>query len=619
LDCEISIIRSGKPWKSTVRHLTPVVLALISLLVAIALLGPSCGKQKQITRQKAPAPVAVISSTQGGVQVRIGGRDGWLAGSAGLAVYEGDSIQTDAQGKLGLMLADGVRVHVNNNAFIRLLGPGGGTTGFEITRGEIWAEKSSGLKRAQFKTPAAVAKPTGHAVDMKVEPGGTSTLTVINGEARFSNDSGEELVGSAEQSVAVPGQAPGVPMLVDAKGIDSWLLGYDSFVKAQIDPYFPDEEARDSAESDARSKLSIDPTDAWSDLNLGRALIDAGKRDEAADEFKSALELEPQFSQAQAGLGKIALLESRWDDAFATYAQARRVDPESTEALYGMGQAALGKGDLEDAAKWFKGALELEREDARSLTALGTVKLLELDLEGAIDDFREAISNDRSLERAYRNLGFAYSLSRRADLARKYLKKAVLKDSRDYLVWNSLGFDYLRRGKLDDASCFKQLTDSDEIWVQAAGFENLGIVKEAGDDLEGGVDDFSASLSLIPDRLCVLVNLGQAQILAHQKNAGLSSLTNAVELDPENWYTHLALAEGNLALRIFDGAAAEARRSIELNPSYWLSHLVLGLSLEGQGAAEEAKQELRTARELAPKTGLSPAERRLLGKASAAR
>jgi hypothetical protein len=46
---------------------------------------------------------------------------------------------------------------------------------------------------------------------------------------------------------------------------------------------------------------------------------------------------------------------------------------------------------------------------------------------------------------------------------------------------------------------------------------------------------------------------------------------------------------------------------------------VLGLSLEGQGATEEAKQELATARGMAPKKGLSPDERRLLGKASAVR
>lgn len=619
MDREFLISRCCKPWKYVIKGLPPVALALISLLVAMALLGPSCGKPKQSTRQKAPAPVAVISSTQGGVQVRIAGRDGWLAGSAGLAIYEGDSIQTEAQGKLSLMLTDGTRVQVNQNAFIRLLGQSGGTTGLEITRGEIWAEKSPGLKGAQLETPAAVANPAGPAVDIKVEPGGTSTLTVTKGEARFSNDSGEVRVGSSEQSVAVPGQAPGVPMLVDAKGINSWVLGYDSYVKTQIDPYFPNEDTRDNVENDARSKLSTDPTDAWSDLNLGRALIDAGKRDEAAAEFKSALELDPQFSQAHAGLGKIALMESRWDDAYASYAQARRADRESTEAPFGMGQALLGKSDLKGAAKWYKEALELEREDARSLAALGTVKLLELDLEGAIDDFREAISNDPSLERAYRNLGFAYSLSRRADLARKYLEKAVLKDSHDYLVWNSLGFDYLRRGKLDDAGCFKQLTDSDEKWVQAAGFENLGLVKEANRDLRGGVDDLSASLNLIPDRPCVLVDLGQAQILANQGDAALSSLSRAVDLDPENWYAHLALAEGDLALDIFGGAAAEARRSIELNPSYWLSHLVLGLSLEGQGATEEAKQELRTARKLAPKRGLSPAEHLLLDKAFAAR
>ena len=591
------------------------ILMLISLLIAMALLAPSCGKPREKAHQETAAALAVISSIQGGVQVRIAGSDAWLAGSTGTAIYEGDSIQTEAQGKLGLLLTDGAKVQLNQNTFFRFVPHSGKTTEIEITRGEVWVEKSPSLKGVQLKTPAALAKPTGPAVDIKVEPGGTSTLTVTKGEARFSSDSGEVLVDGSEQSVAVPGQAPGVPMLVDARGINSWAPGYDSYVKMQIDPYFPNKEDRDNVESDARSKLAVAPTDAWSHLNLARALIDAGNRAEAAAEFTSAIELDPQFSQAHSGLGKVALMESRWDDAYAAYAQARRADRESTEALFGMGQAALGKGDLKDAAKWYKETLELEAEDARSLTALGTVKLLENDLEDAIDDFREAISNDPSLEGAYRNLGFAYSLSQRADLARNYLEKAVLKDSLDYLVWNSLGIDYLRRGKLDDLSCFKQLTDSDETWVQATGFQNLGLGKEMSDDLQGAVDDLSVSLSLTPDRPCVLVDLGQEQILANQGDAALSTLSRAVELDPQNWYSHLSLAEGYLSQGIFGRAASEARRGIELNPSYWLSHLVLGLSLEGQGPAEEAKQELRTARKLAPKRDLSPAKHLLLGKA----
>jgi tetratricopeptide (TPR) repeat protein len=609
LNREFSISRSGKPWKSTVRYLPPVALALISLLVAMALLGPSCGKPKQSTRQKAPSPVAVISSVQGGVQVRITGTDAWLCGSAGTIIYEGDSIQTETQGKLSLVSTDGARVQVNQNAFLRLLGQSDRTNSLEVTRGEVWVEKSPNLKVVQLKTPAAVAKPTGPAVDLKVEPGGTSTLTVIKGEARFANDGGEVLVGRSEQSVAVPGQAPGVPMLVDTRGINSWALGYDYYVKMQIDPYFPNEEARDNAEGDARSKISSNPTDAWSHLSLGRTLIDAGNRAEAAAEFRSAIELDPQFSQAYSGLGKIALAESRWDDAMAAYAQARRADPKSIEALFGMGQSALGAGDLKEAVKWYKEALELERVDAKSLTALGIVKLLENDLEGAISDFREAIGNDPTLARIFRSLGTAYALKRRADLARDYLSKAVEKDLRDYLTWNSLGIGHVRDKNWDDAArCFRQLTDSDEIWTKATGFEDLGVGKEMSGDLRGGVTDLSRSLNLVPDMPVVLVNLGQAQLLLNKGRAALGSLSRAVELDPDNWYTHLALAEGGLTLGIFDRATAEARLSIQLNPAYWLSHLVLGLSLEGQGAPGEAKQELKTARGLAPKKNLSPAE-----------
>src|SRR5450756_3091001 len=56
--------------------------------------APSCGKPREKAHQETAAALAVISSIQGGVQVRIAGSDAWLAGSTGTAIYEGDSIQT---------------------------------------------------------------------------------------------------------------------------------------------------------------------------------------------------------------------------------------------------------------------------------------------------------------------------------------------------------------------------------------------------------------------------------------------------------------------------------------------------------------------------------------------
>src|SRR5450756_3089843 len=119
--------------------------------------APSCGKPREKAHQETAAALAVISSIQGGVQVRIAGSDAWLAGSTGTAIYEGDSIQTEAQGKLGLLLTDGAKVQLNQNTFFRFVPHSGKTTEIEITRGEVWVEKSPSLKGVQLKTPAALA------------------------------------------------------------------------------------------------------------------------------------------------------------------------------------------------------------------------------------------------------------------------------------------------------------------------------------------------------------------------------------------------------------------------------------------------------------------------------
>ena len=592
-----------------------IAVALAVGLLAVTLLVSSCGKVSKPVAKTAPV-VAVVTSAQGTFRVRRAATDYWLAGSVGTSLLQGDVAQTGASVNLVLVFTGGARVQMNQNTYLRVVSESGGTPKMEVDRGYVYVDDVSDRFGLDLQTPAATATVEGTKLDLKVEPGGTSTLTVMKGKVRFASKAGRVVVGGSRWSVAVPGQAPSQPVQVDIGKASPTVPGYSFFVEMQIDPYYSDEAARDKAESDARGRISIGVPDTWAHVNLGRARLDSGDRVESRLEFDRVLELDPQFSQALAGLGKVSLLEGKWDEASQLYERAYRADRSSLEAVFGLGQAALGRGDLREAERWYKEALEMESGDARARAALAVVKFLDGDLEAAADGFKKALSIDPSLTGAYDNLAVVYSLRRRMDRARSYLEKALQMEAHDYTAWNSLGNHYANTGDYGEAErCFMQLNRADEPMLRAMGYQNLGVVEMTKGNSREALGDWQKSLDLEPNGPAVLANQGNAYLALGEDDAAVAAFSRAVQLEPENWNAHAGLARAYIALGMVDQAIAEARRGVELNPSDWLSHLALGLALKRAGKTEEARQEFRLAREHAPAGDLSAAEHAFLGDA----
>ena len=154
-------------------------------------------------------------------------------------------------------------------------------------------------------------------------PAGPTTVTVVTGTARVESAGASVTLAKGSQTVCETGKQPSKPVAVSAEapaGGLSFLIGLQST------HYFSTQATRDSAEEDARSKLMIDPEDAWSYVNLGRALADAGSDTDARAAFEKALSIKPGFSQALAGIGKTALEAGDWTEAAKYYEDARLAD-----------------------------------------------------------------------------------------------------------------------------------------------------------------------------------------------------------------------------------------------------------------------------------------------------
>lgn len=592
--------------------------ALLAAAVLASTLPLSCKSSSKSATGRSPV-VAVVFAMEGSAQIRARGGDYWFGGSMGTSLYEGDTLQTGESEDLVLVFVDGTRLQLGRDGYYRLRSGSGKAPRVEIDRGALWLEDPSGRSTISLETPAATASATDAQLDLKVDPGGGTTLTVVGGKARFSNDDGSVTVEEDSQSTAVPGSAPTKPVASDVKAATSWVRGYDYFVEMQVDPYFQNEGARDTAEADARAKVRVDPTDKWSHVTLARAVLDVGDLPGARSEFNAAIELDPQFRQALEGLGRVDLLEGRWSEAADLFAKARRLDRQSTEALFGLGQASLGMGDLTEAQKWYRDVLEQDSADAKSWVGLGLVKFLQHDLEGAVDCFKEARSIDPNLARAPLGLGIVYAAERRADLAARYFGKALDLDSQGYLVWNALGIHDMRRGKWDEAmDCFNRLKGSEESWVKALGYQNLGVARETRNQTRTAIEYWLKSIDLLPDRPGVLFDLGLSRLEMGEGEAALETLSRAVQLQPENFYAHETLARAFWTLGMPAPAEEQAGLAVELNPSSFLSHAILGLTLEARGEESEARAEFKEARGLVVEKYLTAEERSFLGRTFAA-
>ena len=599
--------REGMPAVS--RYLAAALMAAI--LLSVVPTATSCGRKTSVSASS----VAVVVSSTGDFEIRRASTDSWLSGSDGISLSEGDMVRTGPWSKLVLSFSGGQEIQVNENTYLRITSLTRDAPKMDVSQGEIWLEESGNEKGLEFDTPTAVATVEGTELNLEVEPGGTSILTVATGKVAFSNRHGQVLVKESEQSTAAPGKAPTKPVVVELENINSWVLGHRFYVEMQIDPFYPDQGSREKAESEARETLERDSGDDAARVKLGRALLDDGKPDEAKAQFDDVLTAACSVpAPALCGLGKVELVSGRWERAEEYYRKAHDSDPGYLEAAYGLGQSSLGKGDVKEAKRWFEEARKIDPRDGRPLVALGLLRFIDEDLDGAIEEFKEAASVDPSLSRAYQAMGVTYSLKGDPGHAEESLEKALELDPTDYSSWNALGAHYLDQGKLSEAKrCFERLESSDEDKIKAIGYQNLGLVQMAQGELSEAEASFNRSLELKGDNAAVHENLGWVYLLSGNPPEAISSFSRAAELEPDNWLVHEELAHAYWMAADMENARASAQRGVELNPADWFSHLVLGLTLLAGGDTEGSLEELRLARDLAPEKNLSAAGHFFLG------
>lgn len=160
------------------------------------------------------------------VVVRSDGIEDRLRGKGALQLFEGDVLRTDP-GSQGLIdLQGGIVVALNENTVAKLLSRW--EKGKPLTRivrlqeGEIFVKTVDGPKVFEVETPVATAIVKETEFNMKVQPGGETILTVIQGVVEFGTAFGTCPIRTSTVSFGVRGKRCTRPELVDTTGVLRW-------------------------------------------------------------------------------------------------------------------------------------------------------------------------------------------------------------------------------------------------------------------------------------------------------------------------------------------------------------------------------------------------------------
>lgn len=152
-----------------------------------------------------------------------------LEGKGSLPLYEGDRVKT-GKGSQGLLeFTNGIQVALNEDTDFLILSrwesEKGNTRILRLATGEVWVKTMGGPKPLEIETPVATAAVKQTEFDIKVQPDGQTTLTVVEGIVEFGTAFGTCPIRTSTISYGNRGKKCTKPAPFDVAQNVAWAQG----------------------------------------------------------------------------------------------------------------------------------------------------------------------------------------------------------------------------------------------------------------------------------------------------------------------------------------------------------------------------------------------------------
>jgi tetratricopeptide (TPR) repeat protein len=512
----------------------PLISALAALAVAFG-----------AAETKAQERTATVVNWEGTVQRSPRDRDAWLPVRRGEVLGADQRLRAAESSEAWLRLGRteyqvwlrGNAVMQVGEACLELFGPGGA---------RISGHSEPGKQAMCVVTPGgATTVLNGTDLNIDMQAGGVTVVTVLDGSVVLSNAFGEAVLGAGSQGTASPVAAP-TRQVVDPTDAVQWTLFYPTWFAAND----LDDELRNGPVGDAFRRLEgADPQGALAILQPLTAL-------------------EPW---ARIG-ASLAYLASAQPGAALQVLSAPV--PASNAAAYRaqLATALLRSGDRAGARAQVDTALAEDSVALRPLMLLTTIHLIENRKDSARELSRKVVAAHPGSVAAHIVAGQVSQSGFDLDEARGHFDAAIALDGRNAPALVQRARVRFGIGDIDgaraDADLALQIAPGDPLALSLRGF--LAFTEGRTDDARAA---FEASIAQSGDWGEPHLGLGLVHVREQRLEDALAETANATLLEPSSAIYHSYLGKMFGQLRRFDAALAEletAKRLDPLDPTPWL-------------------------------------------------
>jgi tetratricopeptide (TPR) repeat protein len=329
--------------------------------------------------------------------------------------------------------------------------------------------------------------------------------------------------------------------------------------------------------SEYRKALQIDPAHYWSNFQLARCLINAGKLPEAIEAFGTCIALKPEAPWAYSARGIALTLTRRFDEAKRDLDRAIKLDPDFRPAQLNRGYYFWLQDKPAEAQADFDAVLQPPEQrrlvEAEYFRARVFIKSNQNDK--ALDDLNDVIKQRPEyypayLLRAQVQLVQSRQVQGLEDLAS--VAKLTATGPSD-----APGALFAQRGRL-----FRRLAP--ELPQGAA----LKAVELADEDLEQAV-------KLNPKSVSAWADVGAVREMLGRNDAAIAAYTQAIQLDPADVKSQMNRAWVYQRLTQYDKAQADFQAVISRDPANAEAHTGSGYVYACQNHYDEAHEQAERA------------------------
>lgn len=321
--------------------------------------------------------------------------------------------------------------------------------------------------------------------------------------------------------------------------------------------------------------LTLDRNDQWS---------------EPAGIWQAAIQAGPQMPRAHVNLGKVYLEAGEYERAIAATQRGLLLDPGLARGHYNIATANLHLGRYEQSVAGFQRALDIDPVMLEAWNNLGNVYKETGRTTDAIDSYRQALE---LAPRAplYHNMGSAFLAAALHDSAAHYFEQALLLDPGSRESYTGLATSLRKAGRLTEAA--RCLTMALGLWPTDAHFLSLLAHTQAAlGRQDEAISTFGRTGRASAD---IRLQLGRAALGRGDHLVGATHFEAGLLAEPDNASLHNALGEARLMAGERELALGRFRRAAELDPSLSDAFRNIGLVylrhrrfVEAQAALERA-------------------------------